>query len=65
MELAQSSLGEQYLWFSKTDLSWFNRIFLLFAARKSCVFQIFSLRSIKAYLCANIINFDIVDFSSP
>ena len=58
-----SSLGEQYLRFSKNDLSWPNRILLLFAARKSCVFQIFLLRSIKAYLCANIINFDSVDFS--
>ena len=37
--------------------------FLLFDARKSCLFQIFLLRSIKAYLCANIINFDSVDFS--
>ena len=63
MELAQSSLGEQYLRFSKNDLSWLKRIFLLFAARKSCVFQIFLLRSIEAYLCANIINFDRVDFS--
>ena len=26
-------------------------------------FQIFLLRSIKAYLCPNIINFDSVDFS--
>ena len=26
-------------------------------------YQIFLLRSIKAYLCANIINFDSVDFS--
>ena len=40
-----------------------NRMFLLFDARKSCVFQIFLLRSIKAYLCPNIINFDSVDFS--
>ena len=50
MELAQSSLGEQ---------------FLLFDARKSCVFQIFLLRSIKAYLCDSpyIINFDTVDLS--
>ena len=57
--------GEQYMYlqFSKNDLSWFNRIFLLFAARISCVFQIFLLRSVKAYLCANIINFDSVDFS--
>ena len=31
--------------------------------KKSCVFQIFLLRSIKAYLCPNIINFDSVDFS--
>ena len=34
-----------------------------FYARKSCVFQIFLLRSIKAYLCPNIINFDSMDFS--
>ena len=63
MELAQSSLGEQFLRFSKNDLSWFNRIFLLFEARKSFVCQIFLLRSIKAYSCPNIINFDSVDFS--
>ena len=37
-------------------------IFLLFDTRKSCVFQIFLLRSIKAYLCPNI-DFDSVDFS--
>ena len=35
--------------------------FLLFEARISCVFLI--LRSIKAYLCPNMINFDDVDFS--
>ena len=63
VELAQSSLGEQFLRFSKNDLSSFNHIFLLFNTRKSCVFQIFLLRGIKAYLCANIINFDSVDFS--
>ena len=63
MELVQSSLGEQFLRFSKNYLSWFNRIFLLFEVRKSCVFQIFLLRSIKAYLCLNIINLDSVDFS--
>ena len=63
MVLAQSSLGEQFLRFSKNDLSGFNRIFLLFDARKSCVFQIFLLKSIKAYLCPNIINIDSVDFS--
>ena len=63
MELAQSSLDEQFLWFSKNDLSWFNRIFFLFDTRKSYVFQIFLLRSIEAYLCPNIINFDGVDFS--
>ena len=61
--LPPSSLSEQFLLFSKNYLLLFNRIFLLFAARKSCVFQIFLLRSIKAYLCANIINFDSVDFS--
>ena len=37
--------------------------FLLFEARISCVFLIFLLRSIKAYLYPNIINFDAVDFS--
>ena len=62
MELAHSSLGEQFLRFSKNDLSSFNCIFLLFDTSKSCVFQIFLLRSIKAYLCLNI-NFDSVDFS--
>ena len=31
--------------------------------RKYWDFQIFLLRSIKAYLCPNIINFDAVDFS--
>ena len=36
---------------------------LIFSPRKSFFFQIFLLRSIKAYLCANIINFDAVDFS--
>ena len=36
---------------------------LLFDTRKSCVFKIFLLRSIKAYLCPNIINFYAVDFS--
>ena len=58
MELAQSSLGEQFLRFSKSDLLWFNHIFLLF----DLCFQIFLLRSIKAYLCPNI-NFYGVDFS--
>ena len=37
--------------------------FLLFDTRKSCLFQIFLLRSIKAYLCPNIITFDSLDFS--
>ena len=58
-----SSLGEQFLRFSINDLSWFHLIFLLFDTRKSCVFQIFLLRSIKAYLCPNIIDFDSMDFS--
>ena len=58
MELAY----KQFLRFSKNDLSWFNHIFLLFEARKSYGFQIFLLRSIKAYLCPNIVNFDGVDF---
>ena len=59
MELARravSAIFENYL-------SGFHRIFLLFDTRKSCVFQIFLLRSIKAYLCPNTINFDSVDFS--
>ena len=59
----RSSLGEQFLRFSKNDLSWYNRNFLLFDPRKSCGFQIFLLRSIKAYLCPNIINFDSGDVS--
>ena len=63
MEIALSSLGEQFLRFLKNYLSWLNRIFLLFDTRKLCVFEIFLLRSIKAYLCPNIINSDIVDFS--
>ena len=37
--------------------------FLLFEVRISCVFLIFLLRSIKAYLCPNMIIFDAVDFS--
>ena len=63
MELAQSLLREQFLRFSKMYLSGFHRIFLLFDKRKSSVFQIFLVRSIKANLCPNIINFDIVEFS--
>ena len=55
--------SEQFLQFSKNDLLWFNLIFLIFDMRKSCVFQIFLSRRIKAYLCPNIINFDSVDFS--
>ena len=42
------------------DLTAFS---LIFDTRKSCVFLIFLLRSIKDYLCPNIINFDSVDFS--
>ena len=53
-----SSPGEQFLRFSKNYLSGFHHIFLLFDARNSCIFQIFLLRSIKAYLCPNIIKFD-------
>ena len=30
---------------------------------QSCVFQIFLLKSSRAYVCPNIINFDGVDFS--
>ena len=63
VELAQSSLGEQFLWFSKNDLSWLKHSFLLYDARKACVFQIFLLRNIKGYLCPNINHFDSKDFS--
>ena len=38
-------------------------VFSHFEARISCVFLIFLLRSIKAYLCPNMIKFDAVDFS--
>ena len=62
-ELAHSSLGEQFLRFSQNYLSWFNHIFLLFDKRNLAFFRlIFLLRSIKVYLCPNIINFDSVDF---
>ena len=37
VELTQSSLGEQFLWFSKNYLSWFNHIFLLLM-RENLVF---------------------------
>ena len=56
-------LREQFLRFSKNYLLWFNRILLLFDTKKSFVFQILLLRSIKAYFCPNIINFDSMDFS--
>ena len=58
----RSSLSEQFLRFLKNDLSWSNRIFS-FLKREYLVFLIFLLRSIEAYLCPNIINFDAVDFS--
>ena len=47
----------------KNDIAWFNLISLLFDTRKSCVFQIFLLRSIKAYMCQKMIHFNAVDFS--
>ena len=43
-----SSLSEQFLQFSKNDPSWFNHNCLPFDTKKSCVFQIFLLWSIKA-----------------
>ena len=49
--------------FRKMTFRDLTAFFSFFEARKSCVFQIFLLRSIKAYLCPNIINFDSVDFS--
>ena len=48
---------------NKLKLELETAFFLFFATRKSRVFQIFLLRSIKAYLCPNIIHFDSVDFS--
>ena len=58
VERAQSSLGEQFLRFSKkiTLNSWFDRIFHLFDTRKSCVFQIFLLRSIKKLICVQVLS---------
>ena len=61
--LRRARSSEQFLWFSKNYMSWSNRIFSFFEARISCVFLIFLLRSIKAYLCPTMINFDAVDFS--
>ena len=58
--IAHSSLRLRW---AKNDLLWFNRNFRLFDTINSCVFQIFLLRSIKAYLCPNIINFESMDFS--
>ena len=62
----QSSLGEQFLRFLKIYLSWYNRIiyFSPFWNKKILCFQVFLLRSIKAYLCQlkKLIHFDIVGF---
>ena len=58
-----SSLGEQFLRFSKTLHFVIKPYFLFFEARISCVFLTFLLRSIKAYMCPNMITFDAVDFS--
>ena len=59
MELARRAVSVIF----ENYLSGFHRIFLLFDTGKSVVFQIFLLRSIKAYLCPNTINFDSVDLS--
>ena len=50
---------------SKNDLLRFHRIFLPFDSSKPLLlfFQMFLLRSIKAYLCPNMIDFHGVDFS--
>ena len=58
-----SLLSEQFLRFKKNVLSQFHSIFLLFDTSKPLFFQMFSLRSIKANLCPNMINFDGVNFS--
>ena len=63
MELAQSLLSERFLRFSEKMNFLDLTAFLPFDAKTSCVFQIFFLRSIKAYWCPNIINFESVDFS--
>ena len=49
--------------FRKMTIFVIEPYFLLLEVRISCVFLIFLLRSIKAYLCPNIINFNAVDFS--
>ena len=52
--------GEEFLWFLKNDLLQFHRIFSILA--QVHLFVLLK-RSIKAYLCPNMINFDAVDFS--
>ena len=52
---AVSAIFEKWPW-------WSNRIFS-FLKREYIVFLIFLLRSIKAYLCPNMMHFDAVDFS--
>ena len=59
-----SSLGEQFLWFSKNNLLRFHQIFsLLTEVNFLNIFIMFSLRSFNAYLCPNMIHFDALDFS--
>ena len=48
--------------FRKMTFRDLTAFFSFLLQKKSCVFQLFLLRSIKAYLCANI-NFHSVDFS--
>ena len=47
-----SSLDEQFMRFLKNDLSWFNRILLLFLRENLVFFRYSWWRAIKAYLCA-------------
>ena len=55
-------LREQFLWFLKNYHLQFHHIFLLFLHKHPFDFSDM-LHEIIAYLCPNMINFDVVDFS--
>ena len=52
-------LSEQFLWFLKNDLLWFH----LFDKSIPLIFQMCIMRRNSAYLCPNMINFNVVYFS--
>ena len=60
MELAR----EQFLRFLKNGPLRFHLIFLVFDTSEPLSFSDVLIRSIKAYLCPNMINFDWVNFST-